>query len=423
MHVDIKFVFYGGAREFVRYHGPEAILHGPAETGKTLSALWKLHLCALKYPNASLVIARKTLTSAYSTVLQTYVKKVLAERAAPIGYGGNKPEWFDYSNGARIWIAGLDKAGKILSAEHDIIYVNQAEELELADWETLTTRTTGRAGNMPYSQTIGDCNPAWPTHWIYQRKSLRLFYSKHEENPMLFDPRTGAITHQGTRAMGVLDALTGVRKKRLRYGQPAQAEGAVYDEWDETIHRIYAEKVPPCTRYLGAQDWGYRNAGVFGVFAVDGDGATYMVRQIYQTGRTIDWWTQQVGALQREFGTLEAVLCDPSQPAYIDQYCAAGISAMAANNDVLPGIDSVKRRLAERRLLFVRDSLAVMDETLQETRKPTRVEDEFPAYVWADKATKEQPVKEHDHGVDMVRYLVQHLDGSDTGPLLLWGDA
>ena len=71
------FTFYGGAREFVRYKGSEAILHGPAETGKTISTLTFLHLCALKYPKASIVICRKTLTSTYGSVLQTYQNKVL----------------------------------------------------------------------------------------------------------------------------------------------------------------------------------------------------------------------------------------------------------------------------------------------------------------------------------------------------------
>ena len=32
-------------------------------------------------------------------------------------YGGNKPEWYDYPNGSRIWIGGMDKPGKVLSAE------------------------------------------------------------------------------------------------------------------------------------------------------------------------------------------------------------------------------------------------------------------------------------------------------------------
>ena len=418
----VEFVFYGGAREFTRYHGAEALLHGPAETGKTISALWKLHLCALKYPDVSLVIARKTQASIYGTVLRTYTQKVLGEQAMVTAYGGGKPEWFDYPNGARIWIAGLDKPGKVLSAEHDVVYVNQAEELDLEDWETLTTRTTGRAGHMPYAQTIGDCNPSYPSHWMYNRPSLRMFYSRHEENPMLYDQATGEITMQGQRTMAVLDALTGVRKERLRYGRPAQAEGAVYDEWDQSIHLIYADAVPECERHIASQDWGYTNAGVLGVFGIDGDGGMYLVRQVYQTGRTIDWWVETAKGLQAEYGYFEAVACDPAEPAYIAAYQQAGLNARPADNAVLPGINAVKARLSGRRLFIVRDALRQTDETLTEARKPAKVEDEFPAYVWADKAGKEQPVKVDDHGVDMVRYAVMYVDNvrSGYGALGIW---
>jgi PBSX family phage terminase large subunit len=410
----VEFIFYGGAREFACYHGAEALLHGPAETGKTFSALWKLHLCALKYKNASLVILRKTQASIYATVLQTYQRKVLTEHSKVTVFGGEKPEWFDYPNGARLWLAGLDKAGKVLSAEHDIVYVNQAEELTLADWETLTTRTTGRAGHMPYSQTIGDCNPAYPSHWMYHRNSLRVFYSKHEENPSLYDPVTGEITERGKHTMSVLDALTGVRKQRLRYGLAAQAEGAIYDEWDESVHLKYASEVPTSFgRYIAGQDWGYTNAGVLGVWGVDGEGRMYLVKQVYQTGRRIDWWTDLAKGLHERYG-FEVVACDPSEPAYIDAFRIAGLPAIAADNAVLPGINAVKKRLAEKRIIILRDSLDIADESLEDRRLPTSVQDEVPQYVWSDTNRKEIPVKENDHGVDMVRYSAMYLDGIKT---------
>jgi phage terminase large subunit len=230
-----------------------------------------------------LVIARKTLSSTYSTVLQTFRDKVLgADRTRwPCeAYGGEKPEWFNYRNGSRIWIAGMDKASKVLSAEHDIILAVQAEEFSLDDWETLTTRTTGRAGNMPYSQTLGDCNPAWPTHWIYNRPSLRIFYSQHSENPALFDQETGAITAQGERTMAVLQALTGVRRDRLLEGVPSRAEGVVYGTWDEKLHLKYAAAVPRLKRYVAGQDWGYTHPGVLGVWGLDWDDRMYLVAQI-----------------------------------------------------------------------------------------------------------------------------------------------
>jgi len=406
----IEFTFYGGAREFVRYHGTEAMLHGPAETGKTLSTLWKLHLCALKYKGAQLVILRKTQTSAHSTVVQAYLNKVLGETATAQAYGGGIPQWFDYPNGARIWVMGMDKPGKLLSGEFDLVYVNQAEELVEGDWETIMTRTTGRAGNMPYAQTIGDCNPTYPTHWMYQRKTLRMYYSRHEENPMLYDQQTGQMTAQGHRTMAVLDALTGVRKERLRYGRPAQAEGVIYDEWDPSVHLVYAEDVPPLQRYIAAADWGYANPGALGVWGLDYDDNMYLVAQVYQTGRTIDWWIEKALGLQGRYMRFEALACDPSEPAYIQQMRDAGLAAVAADNAVLPGINAVKKRLTETRLYVVRDSLRQPDVSLAETRLPTSVEDEFPMYVWADKVGREQPIKEHDHGMDMVRYAVMQME-------------
>ena len=168
--IDVELpVIYGENKRAYQCREPEVMLAGPADTGKTIAQLTKLHWLACRHKNASLVIARKQLTDTYATVLVTFQKKILGEDTFIKPYGGEKPQWFDYPNGSRIWIAGLDKAGKVLSAEHDIIYVNQAEELGLPDWETLTTRTTGRAGHMPYSQTIADCNPAGPTHWIKTR--------------------------------------------------------------------------------------------------------------------------------------------------------------------------------------------------------------------------------------------------------------
>jgi len=410
-----QFIFYGGSRDCVKYHGSEAILHGPAETGKTISLLWKIHLCALKYPNASIVIARKTQTSTYSTVLMTYSQKVLLGNPGRWGiepYGAKKPEWFDYPNGSRIWIAGLDKAGKVLSAEHDIVYVNQAEELTLEDWETITTRTTGRAGHMPYSQTIGDVNPAYPTHWMYHRASMQMFYSRHEENPVLYNQITGEITAQGEKTMSVLDALTGVRKLRLRYGKAAQAEGAIYDEWSDADHLIYEKDAPrKFRRYVAALDWGYRNPGVMGLFGLTHDDDAYLIAQYYRTGMRDDWWLEKALALDVEYEHIEAFVCDPSEPAYIDKFRAAGLNAIKGENSVIPGINAVKKRLADKRLHIVRGGLRERDESLAEARKPLCVEDEFPAYAWSDN-DKETPVKVDDHGVDMVRYFVRYIDSN-----------
>lgn len=137
----------------------------------------------------------------------------------------------------------------------------------------------------------------------------------------------------------------------------------------------------------------------------------YLVRQVYRTGRTLEWWQDTVLTLQDEFGRFEAVVCDPAEPAYIEAYRQKGLNAIPGDNAILPGINKVKERLAKERLFILRSSLTEVDEVLEEQRKPVSVQDEFPAYVWANKATKEQPIAENDHGMDMVRYAVQYVDG------------
>jgi len=378
----------------------------------------KVHLCACKYPGSAIAVLRKTQTSCYNTILRTFTEKILGpdiQQWPCESYGGlNKPERFNYTNGSVIFVGGLDKASRILSAEFDLVAVNQAEELTLNEWEILTTRTTGRAGNMPYSQTIGDCNPAWPAHWIYNRESLRLFYSRHSENPALFDQATGAITEQGQRTMAVLEALTGLRRTRLLEGKAAQAEGVIYEAWDDSVHLIYAEAVPRLRRFVAAQDWGYTHPGVLGVWGLDNDGRMYLVAQVYRTKKTIDWWIEQAVGLNEEFG-IEAFACDPSEPAYIEQYRQAGLNAVAAFSRVRPGIDAVKQRLQladDRlpRLFIVRDSLRGFDIALRAEHRPYAVEQEFPGYVWANTRSQEQPVKEIDDGMDIVRYGVGYVD-------------
>jgi hypothetical protein len=221
----------GAVRDLWTSRDPETIIAGPAETGKTYGCLHWLDACMWKYPGAQAAIVRKTYNSAIASVVQTYERKVLGANSPVRPYGGDRPQWYDYPNHSRVWVGGMDNPGKVLSSERDIIYANQAEELTLDDWETLRTRATGRAGNMPYARSVGDCNPGPPQHWILQRERdgrLRVLHSRHEDNPSLYDDHA-ALTDQGRATMAVLDSLTGVRYQRLRLGLWVSAEGTVYE--------------------------------------------------------------------------------------------------------------------------------------------------------------------------------------------------
>lgn len=266
MEIDLA-RFYGNNLKAYKCHDPEMILAGPADTGKTYTLLTKLHYLAHKHKDASIVIARKQQTDMYATVLASFQDLILASDPSVTCYGGEKAQWYDYPSGSRIWVAGLDKPGKVLSGQHDLVYVNQAEEISLADWETLTTRTTGRAGHVPYPQTIGDANPGPPQHWIRQRARqghLTLLNSTHQDNPELYDQRTGAMTEGGASRLANLQRLTGSRYQRLYLGLWAAPEGMIYEHFDEARHVVKAQTLPVhWPRFVGIDPTGAQIAAIW----------------------------------------------------------------------------------------------------------------------------------------------------------------
>jgi len=261
---------FRGAAETAQHITDRAwLLSGPAETGKTFAGLWRLDSEARRVPDAY-ILARKVRATMDSTVLSTW-RRIIAIRGGVTVYGGEHPAFYQYANGARVWVVGFDNPDKILSGEFGGAYVNQAEELDEQDYETLTTRTTGRGARTDTPMVWGDCNPGAEDHWIKRREAvgaLRLLESTHADNPTLYD-EAGALTDQGVRSMAVLDALTGVRYQRLRLGRWVGAEGAYYQQLDEHLHLVTYHVAPPGWRVWAALDYGFAHLLSFGVLASD----------------------------------------------------------------------------------------------------------------------------------------------------------
>ena len=325
----------------------------------------------------------------------TYSQKVLLGNPDAWGikpYGAKKPEWFDYPNGARIWLVGLDKPGKVLSSERDIIYVNQVEELKLDAWEIMTTRTTGRGSVIPFTQLIGDANPSGSKHWIRSRVGLTKIQSRHTDNPTLFDPETGELTEQGVKTMLRLDNLTGVRRKRLRDGIWATAEGAVYDMFDSDIHAIKRDPAEMKNWYL-AIDEGYTNPAVILLIGVDNDGRWHQFREWYKRGKLQEAVVKQAleWVLEKRMRT---VAVDAAAAGLIADMIDAGVPATPAKGRVLDGINRIQNKLKVQG-----------DKRPRYTVDPDCVEtiNEFESYAW--KPERDEPIKEYDHSMDALRYL------------------
>ena len=418
----------GSARELFSARDAEVLVSGPAGTGKSRACLEKLHMMALVNPGMRGMIVRKTFASLSSTALVTWKEHVVTEALAAgivTQYGGGPSDapGFRYSNGSLIGMAGMDKPTRIMSSEYDVIYVQEAIELNETDWEALTTRL--RNGKVSFQQLLADCNPDTPSHWLLRRCAegkTRMLTARHEENPRLFDD-DGNITYQGTAYLGKLDALTGPRKERLRHGRWVGAEGAIYEDFDLSKHVVDRFEVPASWPRYWSVDFGFTNPFVCQMWAEDPDGRLVMYREFYQTrtlvedmGRAIlDSVTDDDGRWIEPKPRL--LICDHDAEGRATLERALGLGTTAAMKKVTEGIQATQARLAVQpdgrpRLTLMRDSLVRRDDRLFDMKLPTCTIEELPSYVWdpAGSTPKETPLKQNDHGCDAMRYLVAQQD-------------
>ena len=391
----------GGALEYIRCKDPEVIISGPAETGKTLAACWKIHTQATKYSGARIVILRKRQTDIYNTVLETY-REVISGVDDIKPFGGNRPGMFVYPNGSKIYISGIDKASKVLSSERDIIYCNQVEEFSLRDWEYLTTRATGRGSVMPYTQVIGDCNPDHPTHWIKTREKqgyLKIIESRHTDNPTLYDEE-GNLTEQGIRTISTLDRLTGSRKLRLKEGLWAAPEGAIYEVFTEEKHKVKSFEIPlNWARAVGIDPVGAYTAGVWG--ALDPlSGVFNIYREYYQPfGITTKGHAENVKLLSSGETIFRYFSGAPSEKQPRADWTDFGIFLEPTLiTDVWWGVDKIYELLKDFKLV-IHDSCPGLISDIATYRR--KMKDGI--------ATEEIDNKDEFHLLDALRYLIVGL--------------
>lgn len=412
----------GGSLALISNRDIEVCLDGPAGTGKTFGALFKIHALLTYYPTAKALVARKTNTALAGSALATY-RDLLDPREDVRYFGGNKvkPAAFEYPNGSVMIVNGLDKPDKVKSWEFDIAYINEATECELEDIEFVRSRL--RHDAIGYNQLIMDVNPGPPTHWLNQRMNMGItkrLLSRHKDNPRFYDLKTQDWTEDGKNYIfGVLGGLTGVRKLRLRDGIWAAAEGTVYEEeWDPAIHIIDRFEIPESWSRYWSIDFGFRNPFVWQAWAENPDGELFRYREIYITGRLVEDLAAQIMDITANEPRPVVIVCDHDAEDRATFEKHTGYTTHAAPKAVSVGIQTVQARLRKKKngrpsIYFLRDSLVERDSALATISLPTCTESEFESYVWDTsngKQTKEEPLKKYDHGMDATRYLMQYLE-------------
>jgi PBSX family phage terminase large subunit len=311
---------------------------------------------------------------------------------------------------------------RIRGGTFGLVYVDEATLLPGTEFfNMLLTRLRVKGARM-----LATTNPASKNHWLRkdyildpERHDLITFHFTMDDNPSL-EPSYVA------RMKG---AFSGVFFKRMILGLWTNAEGAIYDVWDEKRHVIPWDELPPIMRLLGVGiDHGTSNATsamLLGITAEEDAAGRWTPRLVLidewrydskekdpDTGQPkrrmtnveqsthVRAWLRSLDRLPPDnpaYGSrIPTVFVDPAAADFREQLQRDGIPNSPADNAVAEGISEISGLLGQGRLIVTDRCKGFLDEVTE--------------YAWDPKATEEgedEPIKLNDHSLDAARYIIR----------------
>ena len=239
------------------------------------------------------------------------------------------------------------------------------------------------------------CNPDMPEHFIMQEYILnekldrKVWEFTMDDNPILTPEYVAELK----------DSYSGVFYDRYIRGLWVHAEGMVLDEYVRGDHVIDEFEIPESWRRVRGIDFGYTNPFVCLWGCIDEDGRLIIYDEHYKSRLLIK---DHAAAIKSREGEFEFTVADHDAQDNAELR-AEGIYTKNARKDVVAGISAVKTRLKGE----------AGRPRLQITKNCVNTIREIGLYRWQTITKgneKEEPMKENDHAMDVLRYIVYELD-------------
>ena len=348
-------------------------LQGSSRSAKTYNILIYLIIYLLQSPLTRLSIIRKTLPAIKGSVLIDF-KDILIKMNLWVDTDFNKTELiYKFSNGSWVEFFSTDNEQKIRGRKRDILFVNEANEITLLEWQQLKMRTT--------KFSILDYNPSFSEdHWIESENKdpdTYHFISTYLDNPFL--------------EQKIIDDIEKLRDKNKSlwtvYGLGLRSviEGRIFETFE------IVEEIPSDVRWFRiGQDFGYTNDPTAIVKVAIREDDMWVDELCYRTRMLTN---DIINVLKKEC-MYDKIISESADPRLIDEIYNAGLNIHAV----------------EKYAGSINAGLTKMKEfNIKITKRSTNVKKEFENYVYAqDKEGKylNQPVDDYNHAIDAIRYVV-----------------
>jgi phage terminase large subunit len=352
------------------------VAQGGSRSGKTYNILiyWIYRL--LQEENKTLSIVRKTLPALKGSVLKDLVEVLeLFNMYDPTKF--HKQEgYYELGTNTINWFS-VDEPQKLRGSKRHYLYCNEANELNIEDWNQLIFRTTDKV--------ILDLNPSEITCWVYdleKREDCYYFTTTWKDNPFVDE--------------NIIKELESLKEK------------------DENLYRIYTlgergipttlvfntyntiERVPEYAKLLGyGVDFGYNDPStLIGVYQ-NGD-ELYFKEVLYVKNLTIQDFIYKI----KESGIVQTdnIWADSAAPQSIEEIRREKFNIRGVNKkSILHGIDLMKRH----KIFITTDSQNIIRE--------------FQSYKWkVDKngSLLDVPEDKDNHTIDSIRYVLESTIGN-----------
>ena len=338
---------------------------GGTRSGKTYSILQYLIVEGLKQ-QSDITIVRRTVPSLKRTVMKDF-KDILTNIGIYSESEFNiSDRTYKFSNGTQFLFLNTDDPEKLRGVKSDILFVDEASEVDEESYFQLSIRTTGKI-ILAYNPTIS------PFHWLRTMDNCERYNTTYKDNPYL--PK------ETIRAIEDLERTNPKKWTIYGKGEYAANDKAIYQF--STIDDVEGE-------FVGfGLDWGWNDPLAMVAVFRNGDNL-YIDEVIYESQLPI-------GELIKKLKTIgierDEIFCDSAEPRNIEELYRSGFNARA----VVKGPDSRKFGIG-----------VLQNYKLHITKRSQNIINEMYGYEYVtDKYgyVTDTPQDGFDHTLDALRYV------------------
>lgn len=339
---------------------------GGTRSGKTFGILQYLIVEAIKEAQ-TITIVRRTIPSTKRTVIKDFID-ILKSIDVWRDDNWNVSDRTYKLQDSLVQFINSDDPEKLRGLKSDILFIDEASELDEESYFQLSIRTTGKI-ILAYNPTVS------PFNWLRQMQDCERFVTTYKDNPYIPAEMVKAIE----------DLQYTSPKKYLIYGKGefAANEKAIYKF--DIVDDFEAEFV------AFGLDWGYSQDPTAVVAVYKNGNDLYLEEVLYERGLVMN---DIITALnKKDIDKSYEIWCDSSEPRSVEELYRSGFNA----KPVKKGPDSIKFGIS-----------VLQNYNIHILKSSTNLVNEMYAYQYAsDKYgyTTDNPESGLDHLLDAARYV------------------